>query len=176
MLRSRKFRMLAVSGMLAGGMLSATVAGAFSGSAGAAQSFHVKFTPDIVAASAAGSPAGALTSLKISNLQLNPGYVKTDIPVVVECNPAVLASDAGACNQNQANLGMPGGPWILHVVTKAGVATGKLSPALVSGTVGDGACAAGGPLCYLNVVSINPVTHAVDGQIAIIPFGINPTA
>jgi hypothetical protein len=176
MIRSRKFRMLAVSSMVAGGVMSATLVGAFTGTAGAAQSFKVKLTPDIVAASAAGSPAGAATALKISQLQQNPNYVPGDLVVVVECNDNVLGGDPGACNQSPMNVGQPGGPWLAKLTTKKGAVTAKANLALVSGTVGDGSCSAG-QVCFLLVQSVNPVTQMPDGNpITLQPFAINPAA
>lgn len=179
MIRSRRFRMLAMSSMLAGGVLSATMAGAFAGSAGAAQTFKVKLSPDIVAASAALSPAGAATSLKISHLEQNPNFVPGDITVAVECNDNVLASDPGACNQNPANLGQPGGPWILSVHTQGGATTGKANLALTGGPVGtpgDGSCNPA-QVCFILVQSVNPQTQMPDGSpIALQPWAINPAA
>ncbi|MCU1426125.1 MAG: hypothetical protein JWL83_125 [Actinomycetia bacterium] len=147
---------------LAGSMLFSAASGA-----GAAAGLSVKVTPDIVPASAAGSPTGATVTIKYTNLSLNPNYSKANGIAIVECSPNVLASDPAACNQSPANLGQPGGPWVFTGNTKG---SGKKTLALVSGAVGDGTCNPGG-LCY--IVIADPVTHAVLAPIT--PFGIDPT-
>jgi len=137
------------------------------GVAGATGGPTVTATPDIVGLSAASSPTGASITIKYSNELLNPNYVPADGLAITECNPNVLGADPAACNQNPANLGLPGGPYIVKAGKKG---KGKATIAVVSGAVGDGVCSAGG-LCY--IVLADPVTSA---EIGIVAFGINPLA
>jgi len=147
---------------LAGGLVVA----AGVSTAGATGGPTITVKPDIVAASAAGSPSGAAIKVSIKGTGLPKG--KGEI-AVSECNPGVLGGDPLACNQNPANLGLPGGPYLGNV-NGSGNSTVKM--AVVSGAVGDGSCSAG-ELCYLVVVE-NPTTSPV--EMGLVAFGINPLA
>jgi hypothetical protein len=167
MIRSRIRSLVAGGAMLglAGGMLFSAASGA-----GAAAGLSAKLIPDMIPASTASQVTGSTVTIKYKNLALNPNYNKADGIAVTECNPSVLVGNTAACNQNPANLGQPGGPYVFKGNTNG---NGSKTIALVSGNaVGDGAAPCNpGSLCY--VVVANPVTH--QPLAPIIPFGIDPT-
>ncbi|HMD47095.1 MAG TPA: hypothetical protein VKG43_13095 [Acidimicrobiales bacterium] len=152
-----------------GALSLAGTLGLGAGVAGAVAGPNVKATPDIVPASAAGAPGGAAMTVKWQNLGEIPGYTKAGGIAVTECNPGVLMGDQQACNQNPANLQMPGGPYLGRANTAG---NGHLAIAVVSGAVGDGTCNPG-EVCFLVVTNANPSAPVEYG---LVPFAINPAA
>jgi hypothetical protein len=192
MIRSRKFRVAAGS-VLAGGVLGATMLGAFAGVAGASGGPTQTLKPDIVGNSQASVTAtGAPTALTLRHLELNPVYAANasgNIFVAVECNANVLGSDPLACNENGGVPNPVGGPWIVSTHKHAGVITGRLGThsnpmAVIGGTdfatdtnvpIGDGSIPAGS-LGYILLELVNPATDAPVAEVGLIPFGVNPAA
>jgi len=184
MLRNRSFRLIVAGGALAGGMLGGAALG-LSATAGAAGGPATSAKPDIVAGSVASLATGAQTKVLWKNLALIPGYTSGKGAIAItECNPAVLAMDQFACNQNPLTLGQPGGPYLAtgNANGTGGdakvfvVAADPFNPfGVQTGAVGDGgpgSCVVGA-LCYISVSSSNPLSPVEYG---LVPIGFNPAA